>query len=184
MKKFRQFHNNSEHMAGHYKFWILEDPIVAQTLGIDTTRPTGDIYVVREANPHFNAAKGTADVFGFKFSSQRLMTGQEVLAKPDDAIKKLQEMSFNAPMIAHNELKFRKMLLGLPTLLLYCDPLIHGQDTYDSIVNAVSEARKKMPLVVNYSTTARTIEDTPEVMFVVSTTNKLPPIGMLKKDQP
>ena len=62
-------------MAGHYKFWILEDPVVAHTLGIDTTRPTGDIYVVREANPHFNAAKGTADVFGFKFSSQRLMTG-------------------------------------------------------------------------------------------------------------
>ena len=29
LKKFRQFHNNAEHMAGHYKFWLLEDPVVA-----------------------------------------------------------------------------------------------------------------------------------------------------------
>jgi hypothetical protein len=29
LKKFRQFHNNTEHMAGHYKFWLLEDPAVA-----------------------------------------------------------------------------------------------------------------------------------------------------------
>ena len=34
-------------MAGHYKFWLVEDPVIAQTLGIDTTRPTGDIYIVR-----------------------------------------------------------------------------------------------------------------------------------------
>ena len=86
-------------------------------------------------------------------------------------------------MIAHDELKFRKMLLGLPTLLVYCDPLIHGQETYDSVLRAISEARKKMPLIVNYST-EKGANDAPEVMFVVSTTNKLPPIGMLKKEQP
>ena len=37
LKKFRQFHNNAEHMAGHYKFWLLDDPVVARTLGIDTS---------------------------------------------------------------------------------------------------------------------------------------------------
>ena len=89
LKKFRQFHNNTEHMAGHYKFWLLEDPAVAQTLGIDTTRPTGDIYVVREANPYFNKARGQASIFGFHYSSERLMTGDEVAASPDEAIKKL-----------------------------------------------------------------------------------------------
>ena len=73
-------------MAGHYKFWILEDPVVAQTLGIDTSRPTGDIYVVREANPVFNSDAATSDVFGFRFSSRRLMTGEEVIANPDEAI--------------------------------------------------------------------------------------------------
>ena len=52
-------------MAGHYKFWLLEDPVVAQTLGIDTTRPTGDIYIVRPANPAFNAARSDVNVFGF-----------------------------------------------------------------------------------------------------------------------
>ena len=65
-------------MAGHYKFWILEDPVVAQTLGIDTSRPTGDIYVVREANPVFNSAQATANIFGFKYSSHRLISGEEV----------------------------------------------------------------------------------------------------------
>ena len=66
------------------------------------------------------------------------MTAEEVLANPDDAIKSLQELSFNAPMIAHDEMKFRKMLLGLPTLLVYCDPLIHGQETYDAVLRSIS----------------------------------------------
>ena len=125
-------------MAGHYKFWIVEDPVIAKTLKIDTTRPTGDIYVVREANPVFNSDAATSDIFGFKFSSSRLMTAEEVLANPDDAIKSLQELSFNAPMIAHDEMKFRKMLLGLPTLLVYCDLLIHGQETYDAVLRSIS----------------------------------------------
>jgi len=170
-------------MAGHYKFWLLEDPVVAQTIGIDTTRPTGDIYVVREANPHFNKAKAQASIFGFEYSSERLMTGDEVVAAPDEVIKKLQELSFNAPMICHDEMKFRKMLLGLPTLLIYCDPNIHGRETYDKIMRAVGEARCKMPLIPNYSAD-RDPNAAPEVMFVVSTCNKLPPIGMLKKDKP
>ena len=171
-------------MAGHYKFWLLEDPVVAKTLGIDTSSSTGDIYVVREANPVFNSDKATADIFGFKFSSRRLMTADEVQANPDETLKLLQELSFNAPMIAHNEVKFRNLLLGLPCLLIYCDPQIHGQDTYDAVLRSISEARKKMPLIVNYSTEKGSGNDTPEVMFVVSTTNKLPPIGMLKKDEP
>ena len=29
LKKFRQFHGNSEHMAGHYKFWLLQDKRLA-----------------------------------------------------------------------------------------------------------------------------------------------------------
>ena len=41
-------------------------------------------------------------------------------------------------MIAHDEMKFRKMLLGLPTLLVYCDPLIHGQETYDAVLRSIS----------------------------------------------
>ncbi len=65
LKKFRQFHNNSEHMAGNYKFWLLEDPVVAKTLGIDTERVTGDIYVVRQADSPFNRSKASADIFGF-----------------------------------------------------------------------------------------------------------------------
>ena len=111
------------------------------------------------------------------------MTADEVQANPDECLKLLQELSFNAPMIAHNEVKFRNLLLGLPCLLVYCDPQIHGQDTYDKILKAISDARRKMPLIVNYDSKSQS-ETTPEVMFVVSTTNKLPPIGMLKQDQP
>jgi len=54
-------------------------------------------------------------------------------------------------MICHDEMQFRKMLLGLPTLLIYCDPKIHGRETYDKIMKAVSEARRKMPLIPSYS---------------------------------
>ena len=171
-------------MAGNYKFWYIEDKSVAKTLGIDTSKgTTGDIYIVRAADPNFTSSKPTSNIFGFKFSSEILMAGPEVQATPDEAVKKLQELSFNNPIVVNDEVKFRKMLLGLPTLLVYCDPNIHGQDTYDRVMRSVSEARKKMPLIVDYAKD-RTAEDTPEVMFVVSKTNKLPPIGMLKKDQP
>ena len=88
-------------------------------------------------------------------------------------------------MIVHDEIRLRKLFLGLPTLLVYCDPNVHGKETYAQVLAAVSDARKKMPLKVSYSTEkdggAPAI---PEVMFVVSTTNKLPPIGILKKDHP
>ena len=88
-------------------------------------------------------------------------------------------------MIVHDEIKLRKLLLGLPTLLIYCDPNVHGKETYAQVLAAVSDARKKMPLKVSYSTSKEDSKDTlPEVMFVVSTTNKLPPIGILKKDRP
>ena len=88
-------------------------------------------------------------------------------------------------MIVHDEIKLRKMFLGLPTLLIYCDPNVHGKETYAQVLAAVSEARKKMPLKVSYSTGRDDSADAiPEVMFVVSTTNKLPPIGILKKDRP
>ena len=86
-------------------------------------------------------------------------------------------------MIVHDEIRLRKMLLGLPTLLIYCDPNIHGKETYAQVLEAVSDARRKMPLKVNYSSDAST-NAIPEVMFVVSTTNKLTPIGVLKKDRP
>lgn len=127
LKKFRQFHNNSEHMAGNYKFWYIEDKNVAKTLGIDTSKgTTGDIYTVRAADPNFTSSKPTSNIFGFKFTSEILMTGPEVQATPDEAVKKLQELSFNNPIVVNDEVKFRKMLLGLPTLLVYCDPNIHG----------------------------------------------------------
>lgn len=138
-------------MAGHYKFWLCDDPQIAKMLGIDTERPTGDIYVVREANKHFNRAKPQTKIFGFPYSCELLMKGDQVQESPDEVIKKLQELSFNAPMICHDEMKFRKMLLGLPTLLIYCDPQVHGKDTYDRVMAAVSEAREKMPLIPTYS---------------------------------
>ena len=41
-------------MTGNYKFWVVNDPIIAKMIGIDTGRPTGDLYVIREANNPFN----------------------------------------------------------------------------------------------------------------------------------
>ena len=103
---------------------------------------------------------------------------------PDEAIKRLQELSFNAPIVVHDEIRLRKMLLGLPTLLVYCDPKIHGREKYEQVMRTVSEARKKMPLIVDYSGAKQDPSAPPEVMFIVSTTNKMPPLGMLRKDAP
>jgi hypothetical protein len=111
--------------------------------------------------------KAQASIFGFEYSSELFMTGEEVIAAPDEFIMKLQGLSFNAPMVCHDEIKFKKLLLGLPILLIYCDPNVHGRETYDKIM-----AADKNP------------DAPPEVMFIVSTCNKLPPFCMLKKDKP
>lgn len=109
-------------MAGHYKFWVIQDPDVAKNLGVSTEDSTGDIYVVREVNPIFNSTQATTRAFGYDFSTSLVMKAADVQANPDEGLKKLQELSFNAPIIVHDEMQFRKRLLGLPTLLVYCDP--------------------------------------------------------------
>ena len=83
-------------------------------------------------------------------------------------------------MVVHNEVGFRKKLLCLPTLVVYCDPKIHGVEMFNKVMATVSEARRKMPLKVNYASDKA--ED--EVLFVVSTSNKLTPIGILPRDEP
>ena len=65
------------------------------------------------------------------------MTQSDVQHNSDEALKKLQELSFNAPMMVHDEIRFRKMLLGLPVLLIYCNPDVHGRQTYEKILAAV-----------------------------------------------
>ena len=96
---------------------------------------------MREANTAFNQNKACVNIFGYEFSCNRVIDSKEVVQNPDEAIKRLQELSFNAPVIIRDEIKFRKMLLGLPTLIIYCDPMIHGRDVYNKILASVSEAR-------------------------------------------
>jgi len=47
-------------------------------------------------------------------------------------------------------------------------------------MRTVAEARRKMPLKVNYDSDS----NNDEVMFVVSTSNKLTPVGILRTDKP
>jgi len=66
-------------MAGNYKFWLLEDAEIAKRLGIETEEgATGDIYIVRQCGTPFNKASPRTNVFGFEFSSERIISGPEV----------------------------------------------------------------------------------------------------------
>ena len=78
---------------------------------------------------------------GLEVIKENMEKVDALVKEGDEAIKRLQELSFNAPVIIRDEIKFRKMLLGLPTLIIYCDPMIHGRDVYNKILASVSEAR-------------------------------------------
>lgn len=48
LKSFRKFNTMNTDKNFHFKYWILEDPKLADKLKIDTANP-GDVYVLRPA---------------------------------------------------------------------------------------------------------------------------------------
>lgn len=48
LKNFRKFNTKNTDRFFHYKFWTVDDPALASSLGIDTAEScAGDIYLLR-----------------------------------------------------------------------------------------------------------------------------------------
>lgn len=72
------------------------------------------------------------------------------------------------PMICNNVQQFVELRQKYPwanLLVVYCDPEVHGQHTYNQIVRAMTQARQKRPANLN----GKEEDQKNEVVFAVTT---------------
>ncbi len=132
-KSFRKFNTKSTAKFLKLKYWICEDAKLAKELGIETP---GDIYMLREAETPFNNKKANIDICDFPFTSERLVTSQELSEDLEKSWTKIMKQCLDQPIIIHEfsqfeELRFR---YGSNVLVVYCDPKKHGVKVYKQLL--------------------------------------------------
>lgn len=143
LKTFRKFHTMNTDKNFHFKFWICENKEVAQKLNIDTSK-SGDVYMLRQAKTVFNPKKGNVEIEGYAYTSEVLLTEEECQESDEQSFAKIFQQSLNGPIIVHNYMQFGnlKMRFNCNILVVYCNPKVHGQETYDAVLKALVEARR------------------------------------------
>lgn len=78
------------------------------------------------------------------------MTADEVAKSDEQAYAKICTESLQAPLLVSNYMQFGnlKMRFNTNMLVVYCNPDVHGQETYDKVLAALCEARRKRPLSI------------------------------------
>ena len=132
-KSFRKFNTKSTAKFLKLKYWICEDAKLAKELGIETP---GDIYMLREAETPFNNKKANIEICDFPFTSERLVTSQELSEDLEKSWTKIMKQCLDQPIIIHEfsqfeELRFR---YGSNVLVVYCDPKKHGVKVYKQLL--------------------------------------------------
>ena len=170
LKDFRKFNTKNQNNIFHYKFWMLEDKELANKLKIDTERQ-GDVYLVREAETPFNKQGGDVDISGYSFSSEKFLTAEQMRDNLEESYANLAKLALNAPVVIHDQRTFYEMcsMFKTDTLIIYCNPQVHGQATYEKVIKSVLEAREKQPLNFEKPEEGKENSD-PQIIFTVSTT--------------
>ena len=75
---------------------------MAEKLKIDTTQP-GDVYLVREAETAFNPTRGTVDIQGYSYSSERALTKKQVREDEELAKGTLSKLVLDSPIVIKNQ---------------------------------------------------------------------------------
>jgi len=103
----------------------------------------------------------------------------------EESYANLAKLALNAPVVIHDQRTFYEMcsMFKTDTLIIYCNPQVHGQETYEKVIKSVLEAREKQPL--NFEKPEEGKENTdPQIIFTVSTTQSLEPFLKLKSKEP
>ena len=75
LKNFRKFHTKSTDRFFHMKYWIVEDPIIAQKLGLYThPESIGDVYLLRKASVFTRGLKPNVKVSDYDYVSERILS--------------------------------------------------------------------------------------------------------------
>ncbi len=60
LKNFRKFHTKNTDKFFHFKFWLLEDPALAEKLKVSTNvEDIGDVYLLRQSSVFNHGKKNT-----------------------------------------------------------------------------------------------------------------------------
>ena len=104
--------------------------------------------MIRETETPFNDKSGNVDINGYKFTSEKFLTAEEINNNLEESYANLAKLALNQPIIVHDTRTFYEMcsMFRTDTLIIYCDPDVHGLETYDQIIKVMSEAREKQPL--------------------------------------
>ena len=108
LKNFRKFNTKNTDKFFHYKFWLVEDPKVAESLKIDTSdESAGDIYLVRPRSA-FNLEKSNIKVAGYDHTCKKLLSAEEVVkdGSGSQSYAKILEHAFNSPIIVRDYMQF------------------------------------------------------------------------------
>ena len=73
LKTFRKFNTKNTDKFFHLKFWVLQDPKLAEQLGIKTQ---GDLYMLRQTQTPYHTAKPNVSVCDYPFTSEKLLTNE------------------------------------------------------------------------------------------------------------
>ena len=121
--------NTATKTVFNYRYWLVDDKEIAAKLQIDTTKP-GQVYLIREAQTAFNNKEGNVNIHGFDFSSERLLTREQISEKEDECRISLAKITLNAPIVVKDANVFRElcMMFKTDTLLVYANPDVHGQE--------------------------------------------------------
>ena len=184
LKDFRKFNTKNQNNIFHYKFWMLEDKELATKLNIDTAKQ-GDIYLIRETDTPYNTTPANVDITGYQFSSEKFLTAEQMKEDLEGSYATLAKLALNAPIVVHDTRTFYEIcsMFKTDTLIIYCDPSIHGEETYQKVVKSVLEAREKQPLNFEKQEEGKA-NHSPQIIFTVSTTKNLEPFLKIKGNQP
>ena len=144
LKDFRKFNTKNQNNIFHYKFWMVEDKELADKLKIDTERQ-GDVYLVREAKTPFNKQEGEIDISGYQSSTEKFLTAEQMKENLEESYASLAKLALNAPVVIHDQRTFYEMcsMFKTDTLIIYCNPQVHGIATYEKVIQSVLEARER-----------------------------------------
>ena len=91
----------------------------------------------------------------------------------------------DSPILVHNELQIgqlRQAFAQHKMLIIYCNPKIHGKDTYNQVLKSIAEARRLRPF--NNSVSKNDQKKTKsEIMYVVSACPTIDPIKLNETDK-
>jgi|688.fasta_scaffold391402_2 hypothetical protein len=119
-------------------FFVIEDQAVAEKFKIDTTKP-GDLILIKQNDTAFRSRTGkqytqSFTICGFPFTSEVLMPAsyakdKEKCAQGVFSLLVSQPLFFQ-DFFERNQNIFENFYYA-NMLFIYCDPKLHGQDTYD-----------------------------------------------------